>query len=66
MSAEGRLSAQILIAMPFAAGALINVITPKFMAILWTDPAGIRLVGIALFVMALGVVWMRKIIRIRV
>ncbi len=66
LSAEGRLSAWILIALPFVTGALINIITPTFMAILWTDPAGIRLVGFALFIMALGVLWMRKIIRIRV
>ena len=66
LSAEGRLSAQILIALPFATGALINIITPTFMAILWTDPIGIRLVGGALIIMALGMLWMRKIIRIRV
>jgi tight adherence protein B len=66
LSAEGRLSAQILIAMPFVTGAIINIVTPQFMAVLWTDPAGIRLVGAALFIMALGIVWMRKIIRIRV
>jgi tight adherence protein B len=66
LSAEGRLSAWILIAMPFVTAAIINLVTPKFMSILWTDPAGIRLVGVALFFMALGVVWMRKIIRIRV
>ena len=66
LSAEGRLSAQILIALPFATGALINIITPTFMSILWTDPIGVRLVGGALFIMALGVLWMRKIIRIRV
>lgn len=66
LSAEGRLSALILIALPFATGALINVVAPSFMAILWTDPAGVRLMGVALFIMALGVLWMRKIIRIRV
>jgi tight adherence protein B len=66
LSAEGRLSAQILIALPFVTGALINIVTPKFMEILWTDPAGMRLVGVALFMMVLGVVWMRKTIRIRV
>lgn len=66
LSAEGKLSAQILIALPFATGALINIITPSFMKVLWTDPVGIRLVGGALFIMALGVLWMRKIIRIRV
>ena len=66
LSAEGRLSAWILIALPFATGALINIITPQFMAVLWTDPTGIRLVGGALVIMALGVLWMRSIIRIRV
>jgi tight adherence protein B len=66
LSAEGRLSAWILIALPFVTGALINIITPTFMAVLWTDPAGIRLVGFALFMMLIGVVWMRRIIRIRV
>ncbi len=66
LSAEGRLSAQILIALPFVTGALINIITPQFMAVLWTDPAGIRLAGAALLIMVLGMIWMRKIIRIRV
>lgn len=66
LSAEGRLSALILIALPFVTAALINLITPQFMAILWTDPAGIRLLGFALLIMVMGVLWMRRIIRIRV
>ena len=66
LSAEGRLSAWILLALPFVTGALINIITPHFMAVLWTDPIGLRLVGAAMVAMALGVVWMRKIIQIRV
>lgn len=66
LSAEGRLSAWILIALPFVTGALINIITPTFMSVLWTDPAGIKLVGFALFIMVIGVIWMRRIIRIRV
>ena len=36
------------------------------MAVLWTDPAGLRMVGVALFMMVLGILWMRRIIRIRV
>ena len=66
LSAEGRLSAWILIALPFVTGALIHIITPQFMAILWTDPTGIRLVAAAFVIMTLGVLWMRSIIRIRV
>jgi tight adherence protein B len=66
LSAEGRLSALILIALPFATGALINVITPQFMSVLWTDPTGLQMVGGALVMMLLGMLWMRSIIRIRV
>jgi tight adherence protein B len=66
LSAEGRLSAQILVALPFVMAFTINLVNPQFMAILWTDPAGLKLIGVALFMMLLGILWMRKIIRIRV
>jgi len=66
LSAEGRLSAWILGSLPFATALLIHLLTPKFMELLWTDPAGLRLVGGALLAMALGVVWMRNVIRVRV
>jgi tight adherence protein B len=66
LAAEGKLSAWILGLLPIVTALLIHLLTPQFMALLWTDPAGIKLVGFALLSMALGVVWMRKIIRIRV
>lgn len=66
LSAEGRLSAWILGALPFCVAAVVQVINPKFMNVLWTDPVGIRLVGAALLMMIFGVWWMRRIIRIRV
>lgn len=66
LSAEGRLSAVILTALPFGVAAVVNVVNPRFMAVLWSDAAGLRMVGAALFMMVLGMVWMRKIIRIRV
>jgi tight adherence protein B len=66
LSAEGRLSAWILGLLPFAVALIVNIVNPKFMSVLWTDPAGLRMVGGALVMMALGVWWMRKIIQIRV
>ena len=36
------------------------------MSVLWTDPVGLKMVGGALVMMVIGVLWMRKIIRIRV
>ena len=66
LSAEGRLSAIILVSLPFAVGLLVNLVSPDFMSVLWTDPLGQRIVGVALFMMLLGIMWMRTVIRIRV
>jgi tight adherence protein B len=66
LSAEGRLSAIILTALPFGVGLVVNIVNPEFMAVLWSDPVGLRMVGVAIFMMVLGILWMRSIIRIRV
>jgi len=66
LSAEGRLSAIILTALPFCVGLAVNLLNPEFMSVLWTDPMGLRMVGVAMFMMLLGILWMRSIIRIRV
>ncbi len=66
LSAEGRLSAWILSLLPFVLAVLINLVNPKFMSILWTDPAGIYLIAAGLILMTLGIVWMWRIIKIRV
>ena len=66
MSADGRLSAWILTLMPFALAALMNAFNPDFMAPLWTDPIGVVILQYLLAMMAVGVVVMQKIIRIRI
>lgn len=66
LSAEGRLSAWILGPLPFVLAGVVNLINPQFMRVLWTDPAGIKLVGGALCLMLLGVFWMWRVIVIRI
>lgn len=66
LSSEGRLSAWILVLMPFILAALMNVFNPKFMSPLWTDPIGITIVKTLLILMGLGVLMLRTIVRIRV
>ena len=66
LSSEGRLSAWILGLLPFVLGAAVNFLNPKFMSVLWTDPAGIRMVAIALGMMLIGVFWMWRIVVIRI
>lgn len=66
LSAEGRLSAIILVSLPIAVAMIVNLFNPEFMSILWTDPVGLKVVGASLFMMLVGIVWMRSVIRIRV
>jgi tight adherence protein B len=66
LSAEGRLSALILTILPFALGGVINLLNPKFLSLLWTDPAGLKVSAGALIIMVFGMFWMWRIIKIRV
>ena len=66
LSAEGKLSAWILSSLPFAMALLLNTLNPGFMSVLWTDPAGPRIIAITLGMMIMGVFVMSRIIKIRV
>ena len=66
LSAEGKMSAQILTALPFGVALVVNLTNPEFMAVLWTDPMGQTMVAAAMFLMVVGILWMRKIINLRV
>jgi tight adherence protein B len=66
LSAEGRLSAWILALLPFGAAFMIQIVNPKFLEVLYTDPTGKKMLALAGIMMLLGIFAMRKIIRIRV
>jgi tight adherence protein B len=66
LSAEGRLSAQILTLLPFALGFVLQLLNPKFLSVLWTDPMGQKMVGIAMCLMVVGIFAMWRITKIRV
>jgi tight adherence protein B len=66
LSAEGRMSAWVLGLLPFGAAAMIQLTNPAFLRVLYTDPAGHMMLGVAGGLMVLGLFAMRKIIRIRV
>lgn len=66
LSAEGKLSAWILSLLPFATALMINLANPGFMSVLWTDPAGRKLVFGAMVMMAVGIFWLTRIVKIRV
>lgn len=66
LSSEGRLSAWVLAVMPFGLAAVMNFVNPEFMTPLWTDPIGIMIVKYMLTLMAIGILLLKKITRIRV
>lgn len=66
LSAEGRLSALILSALPFLSLATIYLTSPQYITRLFTDPAGRVLCVVALAMMLTGILVMRKMIRIEV
>lgn len=66
LSAEGKLSAQILTLLPFALGFLLQLVNPKFLNVLWTDPIGLKMVYVALFMMVIGIFAMWRITKIRI
>lgn len=66
LSAEGKMSAWVLSLLPFGAALMIQLTNPKFLEVLYTDPAGRKMIAAAIVMMVLGIIAMRNIIRIRV
>jgi tight adherence protein B len=66
MSAEGRMSAWVLGILPLGVMLLMVISNPAYVRLLWTDPIGVKLMWYAFGVAVFGVLWMRKLIRIRV
>ncbi|MGA0708896.1 MAG: type II secretion system F family protein [Steroidobacteraceae bacterium] len=66
LSAEGRLSAWILALVPLGLFAMISITTPDYLPRLINDPKGHLLVGGAVVLGVVGILWIRKILRIDV
>jgi tight adherence protein B len=66
LSAEGRMSAWILGLLPFAVMGMLVLTNPTYVQMLWIDPTGIKLLWYGLVMIVAGVIWLRKVIRIRI
>jgi tight adherence protein B len=66
LSAEGRLSAIILIALPFVLIGYLLIINPGFLLPLITTPFGLLMLAGAGLLMIVGVFWIRRLIAIDV
>lgn len=66
LSAEGRLSAVILIALPFFIAGYLQFQSPKYLATLFMDPMGkVMIIGAAIM-MIIGIFVMKKMVKIEV
>ena len=66
LSAEGRMSAWVLGVLPFCVMAFMMVVNPSYVSLLWIDPIGIQMLWTAAGMMLIGVLWIRRVIHIRV
>jgi len=66
LSAEGRMSAWILGSLPFCVLVMMMLVNPKYISVLWHDPTGVQLLWYASGMIVVGVVWLRKVIHIRI
>jgi tight adherence protein B len=62
LTAQGRMSAYVLVAMPFLMGLAIFALNRKYMSVLFTTGAGKAMVGMSLVMMAIGGLIIRKIV----
>jgi tight adherence protein B len=66
LAAEGKFSAIILCALPFVISAWIWFTSPDYIGLLVTEPMGHVMVAVAIVLMILGIIFMKKIIEIKV
>ncbi|MEM5328148.1 type II secretion system F family protein [Paraburkholderia sp. JHI2823] len=66
LAAEGVLSARVLALLPVVTGAAIFFVNPGFLEVLWNDPAGVMMLEAGAVLLGAGMLWGRRIVRIRV
>jgi tight adherence protein B len=64
LTAEAKLSAIILIILPFAIGGMIGIVNRGYLAPLFNTSMGNAMLGLAAVLMVVGIIWMRAIIRL--
>jgi tight adherence protein B len=64
LTAEGKLSAYILIALPILLGIYLSFINREYVSLLVTTKIGLVMIGIAVILMIAGISWILRIIRV--
>ena len=63
LASEGKTSAAILAALPVFTGLMLAVLNPVYIGVLFTDPGGRKIFGLAVVSLTTGIMVMRSMIR---
>jgi tight adherence protein B len=66
LSAHGRITGWVLAALPIALGAIMFVIAPEHIGVLFSDPLGVRMVVGAGILQVIGFIAMQRIVNIEI
>lgn len=66
LSAEGRMSAVVLMVLPVLVGGGMTVVNPGYMAPLFAGATGYIVLGVGLVLFTIGGLWMRAVVNVRV
>jgi tight adherence protein B len=63
LSAEGRMSAWVLMILPFGLGGMMEVTNPDYVSPLFGSSTGYKLLAVAAVLLIVGGLWLRRIVR---
>lgn len=66
LSAEGKLSAYILVAMPIVLFIYEAQVNPAYISLLWTTPVGWGMMIASVFLLVIGIFWMNQVVSVKV
>jgi len=64
VTAHARITGSVLMVLPIVCALLMLVLAPAHMKVLWTDPLGLRALWVGILLQIIGVLLIRRIIRI--
>lgn len=62
LSSEGKMSAYVLMALPFVVTGILTLTSPAYVAQFVQSPLGFVLMGVAAVMLTVGALWMRKVV----
>jgi tight adherence protein B len=65
LSAEGRISANVLIALPILIAIVLTIVSPDYLKVFVETPIGWILIAACIGLFIVGVLWLRVLVKIR-